>query len=106
MRPIEVSTSGVSTSAVIPVDLGPATHIGLQVEVTGAATYTVEYTFDDIWDSAFNPATAAWDDHSTLVGLSANAVGNLAFPPRGVRLNQTAGVGSAVLRYVQTGPDA
>lgn len=104
MRPVRVSTSGVSVSDPIPIDqyLNP-TNIGLGVVVNGAATYTVEHTFDDVFDEAFNPATATWFPHPTLAGLSANADGNLAFPPAAVRLNQTAGAGSAILNLIQAG---
>jgi len=104
MRPVRVTTSGVSVSLPIPIDQGVnPTNIGLGVVVTGAATYTVEHTFDDVFDEAFNPATATWFPHPTLQTLSANADGNLAFPPTAVRLNQTAGAGSAILNLIQAG---
>lgn len=104
MRPVRVTTSGVSTSDVVPIDqyLSP-TNIGLGVTVTGVATYTVEHTFDDVFDEAFNPATATWFPHPTLAGLLVNADGNYAFPPTACRLNQTAGAGSAVLNIIQAG---
>jgi hypothetical protein len=104
MRPVRVTTSGVSTSAVIPIDqyLNP-TNIGLGVDITAPATYTVEHTFDDVFAEDFNPATALWFPHPTLVGLIADADGNYAFPPTGVRLNQTLGAGSAILNLIQAG---
>lgn len=105
MRPVRVTTGpGVSTSDVIPIDqyLDP-TNIGLGVVISGAVTYTVEHTFDDVFDAAFNPATATWFPHPTLVGQVVSADGNLAFPPTGVRLNQTAGAGSAILNLIQAG---
>lgn len=104
MRTVRVSTSGISTSEVIPIDqyLNP-TNIGLGVDITGTATVTVEHTFDDVFDENFNPATATWYPHPTLQNITADADGNIAFPPTGVRLNQTAGAGSAVLSLVQAG---
>lgn len=104
MRPVRVTTSGVSTSEVIPIDqyLNP-TNIGLGVDITAPATYTVEHTFDDVFAEDFNPATALWFPHPTLVGLIADADGNYAFPPTGVRLNQTLGAGSAILNLIQAG---
>lgn len=104
MRPIRITQTGVGTSQVIPIDqyLNP-TDIGLGVEVQGAATYTIEHTFDDVFDPTFNPATASWFPHPTLVALSANADGNYAFPPSACRINQTAGAGSTVLNLIQAG---
>jgi hypothetical protein len=104
MRPVRVTTSGISTSEVIPIDqyLNP-TNIGLGVDITAPATYTVEHTFDDVFDENFNPATAVWFPHPTLAALSADGDGNYAFPPTGVRLNQTAGAGSAILNLIQAG---
>jgi len=103
MRPVRVTTSGVSVSPVIPIDqyLNP-TDIGMSVVITGAVTYVVEHTFDDVFDPAFNPATATWFPHPTLLG-AANMDGNYAFPPSGVRLNQSAGAGSAILNLIQAG---
>ena len=104
MRPVRVTTDGVSVSPPIPIDqyLNP-TNIGLGVVISGAVTYTVEHTFDDVFDPAFNPATATWFPHPTLAALIVSADGNLAFPPSAVRLNQTAGAGSAILNLIQAG---
>lgn len=104
MRPVRVTTSGVSVSSVVPIDkyLNP-TNIALAVIVNGAATYTVQHTFDDVFAPTFNPATATWFDHPTLAALAVNADGNYAYPPTGVRLNQTAGAGSATLVVNQAG---
>lgn len=104
MRPVRVTTSGISTSAVIPIDqyLNP-TNIGLGVDITVPATVTVEHTFDDVFAETFNPATAVWFPHPTLEDIIADDDGNYAFPPTGVRLNQTVGVGSAILNLIQAG---
>lgn len=104
MRPVRLTTSGVSVSAVCPIDqyLNP-TSIALGLIITAPATCTVEYTYDDVFSPTFNPATAVWFPHPTLTAKAANADGNFAFPPRGVRLNQTAGAGSAVLVIDQAG---
>lgn len=104
MRPVRVSTSGVSVSPVIPIDqyLNP-TNIGLGVDITAPATVTVEHTFDDVFAEDFNPATALWFPHPTLAGIIADDDGNYAFPPTGIRLNQTLGAGSAILNLVQAG---
>ena len=104
MRTVRVSTNGVSVSSVIPVDryLAPA-NIALGVVVNGAATFTVQHTFDDVFAPTFNPATATWFNHPTMTALAVNTDGNYAYPPTGVRLNQTAGAGSAILTLNQAG---
>lgn len=104
MRPVRVTVTGVDVSAPIPIDqyLNP-TNIGLGVVISATATYTVEHTFDDVWDENFNPATATWFPHPTLDGLTANADGNLAFPPTAVRLNVSASTGDVTLNLIQAG---
>ena len=106
MRPVRVTVTGVDVSAPIPIDqyLNP-TNIGLGVDIlTGTATYTVEHTFDDVFDENFNPATATWFPHPTLQGQVADADGNYAFPPTAVRLNVTASSGGDVrLNLIQAG---
>jgi len=104
MRPVRVTTNGVSISPPVPIDqyLSP-TNIGLAVVVTGAVTYTAEHTFDDVFAEDFDPLTATWFPHPTLQGLNVDADSNLAFPPVAVRLNQTAGAGSAIFNIIQAG---
>jgi hypothetical protein len=106
MRPVRVVVSIVGVSSVIPIDqyLNP-TNIGLGVIITtGPATYTVEHTFDDVFDPAFNPGTATWFPHPTLIAQTVNKDSNYAAPPRGVRLNVTAlTAGSVSLTLIQAG---
>lgn len=104
MRPVSVSVTGVAASAVIPVDqyLNPA-NIALGVVVGAGCTVTVQHTFDDVFSPTFNPATAKWYNHPTLAALVADADGNYAYPPRGVRLNQTAGANTSTLKLTQAG---
>lgn len=101
MRPVIYTLTGVADGATIPINLGVApTNIGLGVIITGTITYTVQHTFDDIWDSTVVPT---WFNHPTLAALSANADGNYASPPRAVRLITTAGSGTARLVLNQSG---
>lgn len=104
MRPVRLTTNGVGVSEVCPVDiyLSP-TNIGLGVDITGTATIDVEHTFDDVFAEDFDPNTATWYQHPTLTGVTADDDGNYAFPPTGIRLNQTAGAGSAILNIIQAG---
>jgi len=78
-------------------------NVGFGVTVSGTITYKVQHTFDDVWSSTFNPATANWFDHPTITGLSAAADGNYAFPVTAIRLTNTAGTGTATMRLLQAG---
>ena len=101
---VEVGTNALGGSIPIPIDQGVTpTNIGLGV--TGfvvAVDVTVQHTFDDIWSD--NPSSLhTWFDHPTLVNVVANGDGNLAFPPRAVRLFTNSGIGTAELTLVQAG---
>ena len=100
MRPTTVTQSSAGTSAWIPLDYKQNPfNVGLGLVISGTNTTDVEHTFDDIYDSSVTPTAFK---HSTLVGKTANADGNYAFPIRAVRLNVTAYTsGSATLTILQ-----
>lgn len=99
---LEIGTNGVGGSIVIPVDKNVTpTSIGMALIITGTVNVTVQHTFDDVWGDASNILT--WFDHPTLAGETANADGNLAFPPQGVRLLTNSGVGTAEFDLIQAG---
>jgi hypothetical protein len=103
MRPVRVSVTGVGTSQVIVPDyLNAPFALGAAVQVSGSVTYRVQHTFDDVFDPAFNPATATWFNHPTLSGTG-NVDSNYAFPVRGIRLENTLGTGTSTLTIVQAG---
>jgi hypothetical protein len=103
MRPIYSTVTGVANGDVIPLDIYLDGEVALGVDVTGTITFTVEYTYDDIWDEAFNPATATWYAVTGLTGGSADADAVLSAPPRAVRIRNSAGTGSARLVVIQSG---
>lgn len=101
MRRQVITVSSATISPTIPVD--PQANyfaIGIGCVVTGAATYKVQHTFDDIFDSKITPV---WFDHSVLTGMVANKDGNYAFPIAAVRLNVTAYTsGSVIMTLLQS----
>lgn len=102
MRPITLSQTGVGNSVPIPCDiyLTPF-NVSLGVEVTGTVTYSVQWTFDDVWDPN---ATITWDPAAAnLTAAVDNQQGSLVSPVTAVRLSVTAGTGTAKLRLVQAG---
>jgi hypothetical protein len=103
MRPTRVTTTGVQASNPVVLDVYGLPQVSLQVAVNGAATFTVQQTLDNPLTTP--PAQLNWFPHpdATLVGATGNVQGNYAFLPLALRLNQTAGAGSAVLTVIQAG---
>ena len=98
-HPSIVTQTGTGTSAWIPVDHTQTYFsIGFGCVVSGTVTYTIQHTFDDVFDSKVTPTAF---DHSTLSGETTNQDGNYAFPIRAMRVNVTAGTGSVTVTILQ-----
>jgi hypothetical protein len=82
-------------------------NIGLgAVVVSGAPTYTVQHTFDNVLPATgnFDASTVTWFDHASMAGVIAvNRDGNYAFPVRAIRIRVTAGTGTVRLAVIQAG---
>jgi hypothetical protein len=102
MRRIILSQTGTGTTQAGPLDIHGRPEISLQVAVTGSVTYTVQQTLDNVFDPAITPV---WFDHpdTNLVAQTVNRQGNYAYVPAAVRLNVTAGAGTARLTVIQAG---
>jgi len=107
MRPIRVSVGAVAASNTIPMDRNAASfQASISVALSAGAnlTYTVEHTFDDVFASTFDPATATWFANTGLSAKTASLDGNYAFPVTGVRLRVSAhAAGTATMTVVQSG---
>ena len=103
-KPMSISTSGVSTSDVAGLChyIAPFS-VSVFTTVTGSATYTLQYTCDNIQASAFNPATANWQDHPQMTGATISGFVEFTAPCVAVRLNQTVGAGSVAGKVTQAG---
>lgn len=108
MRPVIFTLSdasgGTKTSNVYPPDnyVSPF-NVAISVLVTGTATYTVQYTFDNVFSATYNPATGNWTNHPSLTAQTATKDSNIAYPVTGVRITQTAGAGSVICTFIQAG---
>lgn len=99
---IEVGTNAIGGSIPIPIDKNVTpTSIGLALVITGTVNVTVQHTFDDVFAGASTILT--WFDHPTLAGETANADGNIAFPPTALRLLTNSGIGTCEFDLVQAG---
>ena len=106
MRPVRITVTGVAASA--PVGISNYTspcNVGIGVKISATATYTVQFTFDDIFAAGFNPATAVWYDSSdtAVVAATTNQMTNVSFPVVAVRVNVTASTGSVTMTVIQAG---
>jgi hypothetical protein len=108
-RPVRVTllTTGVTRPIPLnnyadPFNAG----IGVKLNDVSTGTYTVEHTFDNVFDPAFDASTATWYT-STFGGntsaKTANADGNYAFPVVATRLNVTVLSGSITITVIQAG---
>jgi hypothetical protein len=106
-RPVRVTVASVASSAVIPLELNvDPFNVGIGCDVSAGAslTYTVQHTFDDVYSTSFDPATATWFSNSAIVAQTADKDGNYAYPVTAVRLTVTARVsGSVTMTVIQAG---
>ncbi len=99
MRPQVISRTGTGTTEWIPLDYKQSPfNVGMGIVINGTITYTIEHTFDDVFDSTVTPTAFA---HSVLAAQTTNKDGNYAFPIRAVRVNNTAGTGKTTLTILQ-----
>jgi len=101
MKPITLSVSGVANGATCPMNTHTSPfNVGFGVTVSGTITYSVQHTFDNVFDATVTPT---WFNHPTVNGLSAQADGNYAFPVSAIRIIGTAGSGTATMHLIQAG---
>ena len=102
---ITQTVTGVGKSTVIALDnMTNPFNIGVGVLISATATYSVEYTFDDVSADSFNPLTATWWTESQY-GPTATTTKSVQFviPCRGIRLNVAASTGTATIYIQQAG---
>ena len=104
MRPITQSQTGAGSTTAVPMDhyISPF-NVGFGVVVSGVVTYTVQHTFDNVFDTSVTPT---WFNHPVIAAQTTNQDGNYAFPVTAIRLTVTAGAGTATITMVQAGMTA
>jgi len=101
MIPVILSQTGTGSSRPFQADYWfTPFNVGFGCVVSGTVTYTVQHTFDDIQNPNITPT---WFNHPTVASLSANQDGNYAFQVAAIRLNVSAGSGTATLTIIQSG---
>jgi hypothetical protein len=107
MRPIVVTTSGVSTSQLARMDDWAPGPISIQCVITGTATYSVQVSNDDP-NSATNPVAVGsmtWSPSpdTLATGATTSIYTTLSQVPLFIRINQTVGSGTVTATIVQAG---
>lgn len=106
-RPVRKTASAAGATTPVTFNLHQSSFtvsIAVALSAGASLTYTVEHTFDDVFASGFNPATAVWFPNDVLVSKTTSEDGNYAFPVTAVRLNITAYTsGTATLTVIQAG---
>jgi hypothetical protein len=120
-RPYSVTVIGSTTAtAGLSVPWQPnhmttpfAIGIGVVTSSCLSLGYSVQHTFDNIFDDAIpGQATvlscnATWFNHTTLTAIASKADSNYAFPVIGIRLactTSSSGSRSATMTLIQAGP--
>lgn len=86
-----VTQTGVGASADIGIEDTNSIRVSYAVSLSGSATYTVQHSLDGI----------TFFDNSDNTGQTTAQDGNYIFPVRSVRVNVTAGAGTATLHVRQ-----
>lgn len=105
MRPIVITTSGVSTSSLARMDEWAPGQISIACVLSGAGTYSVQVSNDDP-NSATNPValgSMTWlpSPDASATGATTSIYTILTAIPLFIRINQTAGVGGVTATIVQ-----
>jgi hypothetical protein len=103
MQPITLTVAGTSTPTILSHYLNPFS-VGIGVTLSGTASYSVEYTYDDVFSPTFNADTAQWFTMSGFpVGSGASKNGVLSIPVMAVRLNAASLTGTLTMTVLQAG---
>ncbi len=86
-----VAQTGVGASAAVGINDTNDIRISYGVSVSGTVTYTVQHSLDG----------ATYFDNSDNAAQTTSKDGNYIFPVRDVRVNVTAGTGTATLHVRQ-----
>ncbi len=104
MKPVSVVQTGVGASAWKSINFhAQEVNIGIGVGVTGSVTYTIEYTYDDV--NNLIPASVAEPlvfPLAGMIGRTTSADANILWPIAYLRINVTAGSGTARMVFVQS----
>ncbi len=83
-----IGTSGV-TNMFIPSSYVPDFNVGVGIYVTGSLAYTLQHTFDDVFNTSYGSLRWFNNDDSALVNATTSQDSNYAFGVGGMRVSVT-----------------
>lgn len=104
MPAVSWTVTGIGTSPIYACDHFQAPfNVGIGCTITGTATYSVQFTFDDIMADDFVAGSATWFTASDFSAVTATKAASFTIPCRGLRLNVSASTGSVKFQVQQAG---
>jgi hypothetical protein len=114
---VSAGTNGIGASPPVPLDqYVPDFNTMVAVILkSGAVNYTVQYTFDNVFDKyapyntnypgqpAGDPTTITWWDDADMTALAVSGKGSLVNPVKAVRVVTNSGTGVIELQVIQQG---
>ncbi len=98
---IVTAYASIGPSAWVPLDTYRTPFsISCSAVISGSPTYNVEYTMDDVQNSAITPTVYS---NLLITGATANTNSATTVPVTAVRANVTGGTGSVALTVIQSG---
>lgn len=104
MTAISYKVTGIGVSPVYACDNFQAPfNIGIGCTISATATYSVEYTFDDILADGYVASSGTWFTASDFSSVTTSKAASFTIPCRGIRLNVSASTGSVTMQVQQAG---
>lgn len=92
------ASGGATFSSILPVNWRQSPfNIGVQIDVTGVVSVTVQLTMSDI----LGGETPVWYNHATLAALAVDTQGVITTPVTAIRITQASGAGSTSTKIIQ-----
>lgn len=103
MNRIVLNYTAANSGAIIPLNFNNVdVRIAFGCVVTGTVNYTVNHTYDDIYNAAITPTW--WPDgQSSLVGATTSQEGNFVLPISAMQVIINSGTGSVNVTILQQG---
>jgi len=106
MKLTTITKSGTGRSSPCAVDdFQSPFNVGVGAAITsGAATFNIEYSFDDPMADGYTVASATWYVATGFSAVSASTGGSFTVPCKAICINITSGTGTVTASVVQAGP--
>lgn len=84
-------------------NFAPYFNVGYGTLISATATYSIQYTFDDVTADGYNPSSGNWFVVSGASSITTATSGTFTIPCRGIRLNVSSSTGTVTLQLQQAG---